>query len=98
MREVAADTHGDKAGKPVLVVGEAASGKSTFARLFLIMCIQQQQQAQLVPFLLTTIDLMRIIKQNSLSGDYLDGYLQSVYVPSNLPEVPMFLRRSLQPV
>ena len=93
MREVAADTAtpsnsasggGDRAGgRPVLVVGEAASGKSTFARLFLIMCIQQQQQAQLVPFLLTTIDLVRIIKQNNLAGDYLDGYLRSVYGPNS---------------
>jgi hypothetical protein len=41
------------------------------------------QAAQLVPFLLTTIDLVRIIKQNSLSGDYLDGYLRALYGPSS---------------
>ena len=62
MREVEADA----LGKPVLVVGEAASGKSTFARLFLMQCIQQQAASQLVPFLITTIDLVRIIKQNDL--------------------------------
>ena len=50
--------------RPVLVTGEAASGKSTFARLFIVTCLQQFSELQLVPYLLTTIDLMRIIKQN----------------------------------
>ena len=50
-------------------------------RLFMVMCLQQRPELQLVPFLLTTIDLMRIIKQNALGGDYLDGYLRSVYGP-----------------
>ena len=27
-----------------------------------------------MPYLLTTIDLVRVIKQSSLGGDYLDGY------------------------
>ena len=67
--------------QPLVVIGDAASGKSTFARLFLILCIQNRREPQLVPFLLTTIDLVRIIKQNSLAGDYLDGYLRSVYGP-----------------
>ena len=65
----------------MLVTGEAASGKSTFARLFIVTCLQQRPELQLVPYLLTTIDLVRIIKQNSLGGDYLDGYLRSVYGP-----------------
>ena len=38
---------------------------------------------ELVPFLLSTIDLVRAIKQNGLSGDYIDGYLRSVYGPSS---------------
>ena len=63
------------------MIGDAASGKSTFARLFLILCIQQRREPQLVPYLVTTIDLVRIIKQNHLGGDYLDGYLRSVYGP-----------------
>ena len=47
-------------------------------------CLQQQAASQLVPFLITTIDLVRIIKQNGLSqGDYLDGYLRSVYGPNS---------------
>jgi hypothetical protein len=71
----------ERQSKPVLVTGEAASGKSTFARLFMVRCLQQRPELLLVPFLLTTIDLMRIIKQNSLGGDYLDGYLRSVYGP-----------------
>ena len=66
-------------GKPIVVVGEAASGKSTFARLFLIMCIQQMQRTQFVPYLLTTIDLVRIIRQKGLHGDLIDGYLGAVY-------------------
>jgi hypothetical protein len=78
MDEVAS---GDAQSKPVLVTGEAASGKSTFARLFMVKCLHQRPELQLVPFLLTTIDLMRIIKQNSLAGDYLDGFLRSVYGP-----------------
>ena len=67
--------------RPLIVVGDAASGKSTFARLFLVLCIQQRREPQLVPYLLSTIDLVRIIKQNSLGGDYLDGYLRCVYGP-----------------
>ena len=95
----------------MLVVGEAASGKSTFARLFLMQCIQQQAASQLVPFLITTIDLVRIIKQNrtlplplplpltlpltptptqvriikqnALGADYLDGYLRCIYGPNS---------------
>ena len=67
--------------RPLIVIGDAASGKSTFARLFLIMCIQNRREPQLVPFLLTTIDLVRIVKQNHVGGDYLDGYLRSVYGP-----------------
>jgi hypothetical protein len=59
-------TSGDAQSKLVLVVGEAASGKSTFAR-FMVKCLHQRPELQLVPFLLTTIDLMRIIKQNSLA-------------------------------
>ena len=51
------------------MIGDAASGKSTFARLFLVLCTQQEHTPPLVPFLLTAIDLVRIIKQKSLSGD-----------------------------
>ena len=80
-------------GKPVLVVGEAASGKSTFARLFLITCIEQTGHLQLVPYLLTTIDLVRVIKQNNLLGDYLDGYLRAVYGPSSRRY--LFLKQAL---
>jgi len=71
----------DEYVRPLIVIGDAASGKSTFARLFLILCIQQRREPQLVPYLVTTIDLVRIIKQNHLGGDYLDGYLRSVYGP-----------------
>ena len=34
---------------PILVIGEAASGKSTLARLFLVQCVQQMQGLELVP-------------------------------------------------
>ena len=78
MREVCSEVED---ARPVLVIGEAASGKSTFARLFLVMCIQRQQLG-LVPFLIPTIDLVRLIKQNDLTADYLDGYLRAVYGPS----------------
>ena len=74
MREVQ-----DDRSKPIVVVGEAASGKSTFARLFLIMCIQEMQGLQFVPFLLTTIDLVRVIRAKQLHGDLIDGYLRAVY-------------------
>ena len=36
-----------------------------------------------MPFLITTIDLVRVIKQNDLGADYLDGYLRSVYGPNS---------------
>lgn len=81
------------AGQPVMVIGEAASGKSTFARLFLSMCMQQAHGMQLVPFLVTTIDLVRAIKQNNLSGDYLDGYLRTLYGPSSRQYV--FLKQAM---
>ena len=78
---VARSTFSDEFARPIIVLGDAASGKSTFARLFLVLCIQQRRDPQLVPFLLTTIDLVRIIKQNSIGADFLDGYLRSVYGP-----------------
>ena len=56
-------------------------GKSTLARLLLVLAIQQRREVTLVPFLLTTIDLVRIVKQNALSGDYIDGYLRALYGP-----------------
>ena len=74
-------TSSDEYARPLLVIGEAASGKSTLARLFLVLCVQQRREPQLVPYLLTTKDLVRIMKQRSLGGDYLDGYLRSVYGP-----------------
>ena len=46
------------------------------------MCIQRQQLG-LVPFLIPTIDFVRLIKQNDLTADYLDGYLRAVYGPSS---------------
>ena len=75
------------------MLGDAASGKSTFARLFLVLGILQRREPRLVPFLLTTIDLVRIIKQNSLGGDYLDGYLRSVYGPRSRRY--LFLKQAL---
>jgi hypothetical protein len=79
--------------RPIIVLGDAASGKSTFARLFLVLGILQRREPRLVPFLLTTIDLVRIIKQNSLGGDYLDGYLRSVYGPRSRRY--LFLKQAL---
>ena len=91
MREVCSEVED---ARPVLVIGEAASGKSTFARLFLVMCIQRQQLG-LVPFLIPTIDLVRLIKQNDLTADYLDGYLRAVYGPSSRRYLFRHLSRDL---